>query len=180
MDAPGGVPEPCSRRRSPSRTRTWSAASCSTCSEARTDSRDDRRGRGGNCVPHLIPIDGGFPESFTDEVFATGQAHLLDVDDDTEVAFFAVESREESVMTAVRVHLPTRATESLWQSTYGAYVAAWTPDLSRIVLADGYTIGDVVLYEIDDARARRCSSDPCRGATRTRSTLTGSEPATAR
>ena len=31
MDAPGGVPEPCSRRRSPSRTRTWSAANCSTC-----------------------------------------------------------------------------------------------------------------------------------------------------
>ena len=58
-------------------------------------------------------------------------------------------------MTAVRVHLPTRATESLWQSTYGAYVAAWTPDLSRIVLVDGYTIGDVVLYEIDDAGARR-------------------------
>jgi pimeloyl-ACP methyl ester carboxylesterase/uncharacterized protein YrzB (UPF0473 family) len=108
-----------------------------------------------NYVPHLIPIDGGFPESFTDEVFATGRAHLLDVDDDTEVAFFAVESREESVMTAVRVHLPTRATESVWQSKYGAYVAAWTPDLSRIVLADGYTIGDVVLYEIDDAGARR-------------------------
>ena len=77
-------------------------------------------------------------------------------------------------MTAVRVHLPTRATESLWQSTYGAYVAAWTPDLSRIVLVDGYTIGDVVRYEIDDARARGCSSGTLsRSATRTRSTLRG-------
>ena len=37
--------------------------------------------------------------------------------------------------------------ETLWQSQYGAFVVAWTPDHSRVVLADGYTAGDVVLYE---------------------------------
>jgi pimeloyl-ACP methyl ester carboxylesterase len=108
-----------------------------------------------NYVPHLIPIDGGFPEALADEVFASGRAHLLDVDDDAEIAFFVVESREESVMAAVRVDLATRVAESLWQSTYGAHVTAWTPDHTRVVLADGYTIGDVVLYEIDDAGQRK-------------------------
>ena len=34
-------------------------------------------------------------------------------------------------MTAIRVHLPTRAAEALWKSQYGAFVAAWTPDHSR-------------------------------------------------
>jgi pimeloyl-ACP methyl ester carboxylesterase len=107
-----------------------------------------------NYIPNLIPIDGGFPEPLTDEVFASGRAHLIDADDDAQVAFFTVESREESMITAVRVQLPTRAAETLWQSTYGPFVVAWTPDHSRVVLADGYTTGDVVLYEIDDSGAR--------------------------
>ena len=34
-------------------------------------------------------------------------------------------------------------------------VAAWTPDHSRVVFVDGYTMGDTVLYEIDDAGTRR-------------------------
>ena len=111
-----------------------------------------------NYVPHVIPLDGGFPEPLADEPFSGGRSHLVHVDDDAEIAYFAVESREEASITAVRVHLPTRATEELWQSSYGAMVAAWTPDHSRVVLVDGYTMGDTVLYEIDDAGTRRIES----------------------
>ena len=107
-----------------------------------------------NYVPHVIPLDGGFPEPLADEVFAFGRSHLVAVDDDTEVAFFAVESREEALTTAVRVDLASGTTEILWRSRYGGYVGAWTPDLSRVVLIDGYTMGDVVLYEIDGAGDR--------------------------
>ena len=108
-----------------------------------------------NYVPHLVPIDGGFPELLAEETFAGARSHLVEVDDSTETAFFAVESRDESIETAIRVDLASRATETIWQSTYGAYVVAWAPDLSRVVLADGYTTGDVVLYEIDGAGQRR-------------------------
>ena len=108
-----------------------------------------------NYVPHVIPLEGGFPEPLAEEAFAGGRSHLVHVDDDAEIAYFAVESREESITTAVRVHLPTRAAETLWQSPYGAFVGAWTPDHSRVVFVDGYTMGDVVLYEVDDAGARR-------------------------
>ena len=107
-----------------------------------------------NYVPHLIPIEGGFPDPLVDEVFVSGRAHLAKVDDESGIAYFTVESREESVLTAVRVDVATRTAESLWQSTYGALVVAWTPDHSRVVLADGYTMGDVVLYEIDAEGAR--------------------------
>ena len=108
-----------------------------------------------NYVPHVIPLDGGFPEPLAEELFSGGRAHLVHVDDDAEIAYFAVESREEASITAVRVHLRTRDTEELWQSSYGAMVAAWTPDHSRVVLVDGYTMGDTVLYEIDDAGTRK-------------------------
>jgi pimeloyl-ACP methyl ester carboxylesterase len=108
-----------------------------------------------NYVPHLLPTEGGFPEPLSDEVFASGRAHLIKADDEGAIAYFTVESREEAVLTAVRIDVATRMAEPLWQSTYGAFVMAWTPDHSRVVLADGYTIGDVVLYEIDAAGSRR-------------------------
>ena len=89
-----------------------------------------------NYVPHVIPIEGGFPEPLAEEAFANGRSHLVHVDDDAEIAYFTIESREESVMSAVRVQLATRATETLWQSPYGAFVAAWSPDHSRVVLME--------------------------------------------
>ncbi len=102
-----------------------------------------------NYVPHVVPLEGGFPEPLAESAFAGGRAHLVDVDDDAEIAYFAVESRVESSIAAVRVELSTGESEKLWESPYGAFVAAWTPDHSRVILSDGYTMGDVVLYEVD-------------------------------
>ena len=108
-----------------------------------------------NYVPYVIPVDGGFPEPLAEATFAGGRSHLVDVDDDAQIAYFAVESREESMTAAIRVDLATQETATLWRSPYGGFVAAWTPDHSRVVLVDGYTIGDVVLYEIDGSGARQ-------------------------
>jgi len=108
-----------------------------------------------NYEPHVIPLEGGFPERLAAETFSGGRAHLTDVDDETETAYFAVESREESLITAVRVDLASGAVETLFQSPYGAFVAAWTPDHSRVIHVDGYTMGDVVLYESDGHGGRR-------------------------
>jgi pimeloyl-ACP methyl ester carboxylesterase len=108
-----------------------------------------------NYVPHVIPIDGGFPEPLAGETFAGGRSHLLHVQDATGTAYFAMESREESSTTAVRVDLASGAAETIWQSAYGAYLAAETVDGSRTILADGYTMGDIVLYEVDDSGERR-------------------------
>ena len=108
-----------------------------------------------NYVPYVVPLDGGFPEPLAVEAFAGGRSHLLHVDDTKDIAYFVVESREESSTAAVRVDLETQTAERLWASRYGAFVGAWTPDHSRVVLMDGYTIGDIVLYEVDEAGGRR-------------------------
>jgi dipeptidyl aminopeptidase/acylaminoacyl peptidase len=113
-----------------------------------------------NYVPHVIPLDGGFPEPLAPDAFAGGRSHLVRVDDDARIAYFNVESREEAVMSAVRVDLGTSETETLWQSSYGAFVAAWTPDHARVVIADGYTMGDVVLYEIVEGERRMLAGTP--------------------
>ncbi len=103
-----------------------------------------------NYVPYLIPVDGGFPEPLAPETFVGSRSHLVHVDDAAQIAYFNVESREESLMSAVRVDLAGGGTDTLWQSPFGAFVAAFTPDHERVAIADGYTMGDVVLYEIDD------------------------------
>jgi len=108
-----------------------------------------------NYVPYLVPLEGGFPEPLAAETFRGSRSHLTDVDDATETAYFAVESREESLITAIRVDLAAGDVETLFQSPYGAFVSAWTPDHSRVIHVDGYTMGDVVLYESDGHGGRR-------------------------
>ena len=100
-----------------------------------------------NYEPLVIPIEGGFPEPLSEEAFRGKRSSLIDVDAETATAYFSVQSREEAMMFALRVDLETVEVEEIGKSPYGAYVAAWTPDHSRVFLGDGYTMGDIVLYE---------------------------------
>jgi pimeloyl-ACP methyl ester carboxylesterase len=107
-----------------------------------------------NYVPHVVPLDGGFPEPLADEVFAGMRSHLVDVDRASGVAYFHVELRERSLQQAIRVDLDSRSATVLGESPYAAYPLAWTPDHGRVVLADSYTIGDMILYEPDGSGGR--------------------------
>jgi len=108
-----------------------------------------------NYQPFVIPIDGGFPEPFAAETFSVLRSHLIDVDVDAAVAYFASESRAEPVIYGLRCDLRSGDVETLGQSMYGAFPFAWSPDHTRVVLADQYLLGDLVLYEPDGADGRR-------------------------
>ncbi len=108
-----------------------------------------------NYQPLVIPLEGGFPEPLDAATFEGRRSHLITVDPTAGIGYFAAESREESMIYALRADLETGATEQLGQSPYGAFPAAWTPDHSRVVLADGYTAGDTILYEPDGDGGRR-------------------------
>ena len=87
-----------------------------------------------NYEPLVIPLEGGFPEPLSSE-FEGRRSHLVDFDPETSTAYFAVESREESMIFGTRADLVTGEVEELARSPYGAFPAAWTPDHSRVVLA---------------------------------------------
>jgi len=108
-----------------------------------------------NYKPFLVPLDGGFPQPLASEFFRDRRSHLLDFDPKASVAYFAAESREESLTRAVRVQLETGEVETVGESKYGAFLAAWSPDHTRAVLADGYTVGDTILYEPDGQGGRK-------------------------
>ncbi len=102
-----------------------------------------------NYQPLVVPLEGGFPEPLNEETFAGRRSHLVDVDPATGTGYFMSESREEATMYGLRSDLGSGAVETLAESKYGAFPVAWTPDHERVILADGYTADDTVLYEPD-------------------------------
>jgi dipeptidyl aminopeptidase/acylaminoacyl peptidase len=108
-----------------------------------------------NYEPFVVPLEGGFPEPLSRDAFDGRRSHLLDVDPATGIGYIGAESREESVYFALRADLGTGDVAELWESPYGARTLAWSPDHAHVVLADRYTMGDVVLYEPDGRGGRR-------------------------
>jgi pimeloyl-ACP methyl ester carboxylesterase len=107
-----------------------------------------------NYQPLVLPLAGGFPEPL-DASFEGRRSHLIEVDPVARMGYFVAESREEAMMFGLRADLETGKVVELGRSPYGAFPAAWSPDHSRVVLGDGYTAGDVVLYEPDGDGGRR-------------------------
>jgi dipeptidyl aminopeptidase/acylaminoacyl peptidase len=105
-----------------------------------------------NYMPNLIPLEGGLAEPVPSEEFDGRRSHLIEVDGDA--AYFAVESREESLFYARRLWLGDQTVDDLGESKYGAIPLAWTSDHARVILADEYLIADVVAYELVDGERR--------------------------
>jgi pimeloyl-ACP methyl ester carboxylesterase len=108
-----------------------------------------------NYEPFLVPIDGGFPEPLAADVFKGHRSHLVGTDPKAAIAYFAAESRQESIIRALRCNLASGEVETLAGSTYGAIPLAWSADHSRVVLLDEYLLGDSLLYEPDGDGGRR-------------------------
>jgi pimeloyl-ACP methyl ester carboxylesterase len=108
-----------------------------------------------NYKPFVIPLEGGFPEPLAGTAFDGYRSHLIDVDPDAAIAYFAAESRAESLIYGLRCDLRSAEVERLAQSPYGAFPIAWSSDHSRVVLADQYLLGDTILWEPDGNGGRR-------------------------
>jgi pimeloyl-ACP methyl ester carboxylesterase len=107
-----------------------------------------------NYEPYVIPLEGGFPQPLAPDAFSGRRSHLVDFDPKANVGYFAAESRQESLVSAVRVDLASEEAETVWESRYGAYPLTASLDHSRTILADFYTLGDTVLYEPDGSGGR--------------------------
>jgi pimeloyl-ACP methyl ester carboxylesterase len=108
-----------------------------------------------NYRPFVIPLEGGFPAPLAGDRFDGYRSHLIEVDPDASIAYFAAESRQESLIHGLRCDLRTGEVEELGKSRYGAFPSAYSTDHSRVVLADQYLLGDIVLYEPDGAGGRK-------------------------
>ncbi len=99
-----------------------------------------------NYLPMEVPIIGGFPEPAFHNFFENTRCHLGQVDAEKNLCVIMAESREEGVMTTYLCHFDTGEVEEIYASPYGAFPAIVNEDYSRMVLVEGYMMGDDVAY----------------------------------
>jgi len=102
--------------------------------------------------PMLIPINGGFPEPAFDNFFEKYRLHLGECDLDKNIVYFNAERRDAPIQEAYRANLRTGKLEKLDESEWGAFPSGYVEDHSKVFIADGYTVGDSVLYLLENGR----------------------------
>ncbi len=102
-----------------------------------------------NYQPRLIPIEGGFPEPAFDNFFAQHRVHLTLCDSENNLVYFSAERRDKPVSEAYRGDLAKNKLSKLAESEWGAFPAAHNAEHSKVLLVDGYTVGDSVLFLLE-------------------------------
>jgi pimeloyl-ACP methyl ester carboxylesterase len=99
-----------------------------------------------NYQPCFIPLGGGIPEPIFGDKYKNEQLACLYCDAEKNVAYFFRDDRQTPDIESLRVNLATLEVTSLGKSLYGNTWNGSNKDHSIVILADGYTAGDVVLY----------------------------------
>jgi len=99
-----------------------------------------------NYQPMAIPIEGGFPEPTFDNFFAEDRVHLSKCDAERNLLYFSAESRKQQLITAYQGNLQTGELIKLGESPWGSEPSGINADHTKVILIDGYTMGDHVLY----------------------------------
>ena len=99
-----------------------------------------------NYQPCFIPLDGGIPEPIFGDKYANEQVACVHCDIKQNIAYLFRDDRKTPNLECSRVNLATLETTSLGKSIYGNFFSGANPDHSKVILTDGYTAGDNVLY----------------------------------
>ncbi len=108
-----------------------------------------------NYQPHTVPLEGGVPESVFGDRYRGQQVSCVFADAKTSTAYFLRDDRKTANFEAIRLNLETMQETSLANSKYGTFPVGASRDNSRVVLIDGYTAGDNVLYLWKEKEGRR-------------------------
>lgn len=96
--------------------------------------------------PMLIPLEGGFPEPAFNNFFANYRVHLGECDLEKNIVYLNAERRDTPLQEGYRGNLATGELTKVDESPYGAFPSGHSEDHSKVLTADGYTTGDIVLY----------------------------------
>lgn len=107
-----------------------------------------------NYQPMLIPLEGGFPEPAFDNYFANHRAHLGECDREKGIVYISAERRDQPLNEAYRGDLRKNKLTKLDESMYGAYPSAHSEDHKRVLIGEGYTMGDNVLFLLEGKKKK--------------------------
>ncbi len=100
-----------------------------------------------NYRPMIIPQEGGVPEPAFGGALAASRSHVYPCDNECNVAYFTSESRTEALNLTFQADLASGTLTELGRSAWGMYTFGANADHTRATLGEGYTVGDIVLYE---------------------------------
>jgi esterase/lipase len=99
-----------------------------------------------NYQPNLIPLGGGIPQPLLGDKYQGEQIACVHFDKDRNIAYFFRDNRKTPDIECLKVDLETGEVASLGTSIYGNACNGVNADHSTVILADGYSAGDIVLY----------------------------------
>ncbi len=99
-----------------------------------------------NYQPMRIPLEGGIPEQAFGDKLEDYRVHLLLCDKQQSTAYFAAESRSEAVDVAFQADVASGELVELRRSQWGSFVLGANADHTKLIIVDGYTFGDTVMY----------------------------------
>ena len=99
-----------------------------------------------NYLPMEIPMTGGFPEPAFKNFFQNTRCYLGLADAKQNRCIIAADSREEGMVRTYLCRMDSGEVEEIYASPYGGYPAVKNDDYSKMLLVEGYTMGDTVAY----------------------------------
>ncbi|GAP14650.1 prolyl oligopeptidase family [Longilinea arvoryzae] len=108
-----------------------------------------------NYQPMIIPLDGGFPEPAFEGFFEGTRVHLGECDAENKIVYLIAESRASEAITTYQGNLSTGELVKLAETPWGTYPNGHTADHRRVLLMEGYTFGDSVLFLWERGKTNR-------------------------
>jgi len=99
-----------------------------------------------NYQPTFIPLAGGFPQAAFGAELANYRVHAGEPDEERNLIYIFAESRTEPLNVTYRGHLETGRLEKIAASQWGLAPDGVNADHSQVILSEGYTAGDNILY----------------------------------
>ena len=96
--------------------------------------------------PMLVPMRGGYPEPAFDAMFEGHRFFMGKTFPEENLVYLTAASHSEAKNTTLRVDLASGEVTPLHESVFGSEVDGVNADHSKLVLVEGYSAGDTVLY----------------------------------
>lgn len=105
-----------------------------------------------NYQPMLIPIEGGLPEPAFGDRLKDYKITVNQTDPPNNLVYFAAESRTTSIGRVYKANLATGEMILLREADWTNFAGAVSEDNCRVVISEGYGVGDAVLYEWQEGK----------------------------
>ena len=99
-----------------------------------------------NYQPMWVPLGGGYLEPAFGNAFAGKRLACVKCDPEHGWIYFHADAKNTPVQEAWRANAKTGKVEKLGESEYGCFVVGVNADHTKLLLGDGYTVADNVLY----------------------------------